>query len=456
MNVVILAAGKGTRMKSDLPKVLHRVAGRPMIEHVVQRALELGASRTIVVVGHGAELVKSALAAYAVVYVDQLEQRGTGHAVMQALGAIAHAEPTLVLYGDVPLTSLATLRALVAAANTHTLPVLTVDMADAAKYGRIVRDASGQIARIVEFKDANAEELKISETNTGMMVLPALAPARWLPKLTPNNAQGELYLTDVVALARAEGMASLPVSAANEAEVEGVNSKVELARVERYFQAQQAHSLLEQGVEIADPARFDVRGTLVCGRDVSIDVNCVFEGKVSLGDGVRVGAGCVLKDVEVAAGAVLKPYTVADGEGKVIRIGAGAQVGPFARLRAGANLGVNSHIGNFVEVKNSRFGPGSKANHLAYVGDSVVGERVNIGAGVITANYDGAAKHTTTIEDDVHIGSNSVLVAPVTVGRGGTVGAGSTITKNTPPEQLTVARGKQVSLSDWQRPKKQA
>jgi bifunctional UDP-N-acetylglucosamine pyrophosphorylase/glucosamine-1-phosphate N-acetyltransferase len=454
LNVVILAAGKGTRMKSDLPKVLHPLAGRPLVWHVVQTAHVLNARRIVVVVGHGAEQVREALADAGVQFALQAEQRGTGHAVLQALDALDAALPTLVLYGDVPLVQAASLRAMLAAAGRDALAVLTAMPADPQGYGRIVRDAAGHVLRIVEQKDATEAERAIGEVNTGIMVLPPGAPQRWLPALRNDNAQREYYLTDVVAMARAEGLTVEAVVAPSAQEVQGVNSKAELAQAERAYQALQAQALLRDGVTLADPARIDIRGALRCGRDVFIDVNCVFEGDVQLGDGVRIGANCVIANARIEAGAVIHPFTHVEGETLGVTVGQGALVGPFARLRPGARLAQEVHIGNFVEVKNSTLGRGAKANHLAYLGDATVGERVNYGAGSITANYDGANKHRTVIEDDVHIGSNCVLVAPVTIGRGGTVGAGSTISKDTPPGELTVARGRQLSIGGWKRPQK--
>lgn len=458
INVVILAAGKGTRMKSDLPKVLHRVAGRPMLQHVVSTARQLGAEQITVVIGHGAEAVRSAMEpevqqpGASLNFVLQQEQRGTGHAVMQALPHIAPGLPTLVLYGDVPLISVASLQRLLQSAGQSQMAVLTVKMRNAQGYGRIVRDETQvQIAQIVEQKDANEEQKLINEVNTGILVLPPGGPERWLPMLTTQNAQGEYYLTDVVKLARNDGVAVLPVNASNEQEVQGVNSPLELAQIERAYQWRQALALMQQqGVRMADPARFDLRGKLTCGKDVSIDVNCVFEGDVVLGDGASIGANCVIKDAVIASGAEIKPFTHIDSA----VVGKGAQIGPFARLRPGAQLGDEVHIGNFVEVKNSTLARGAKANHLAYLGDATVGERVNYGAGCITANYDGANKHQTVIEADVHVGSNSVLIAPVTIGAAGTVGAGSVISKDTPPAQLTVARARQLSTTNWKRPQK--
>jgi bifunctional UDP-N-acetylglucosamine pyrophosphorylase / glucosamine-1-phosphate N-acetyltransferase len=404
------------------------------------------------VVGHGADAVQHALAGTGVRFAVQAEQKGTGHAVMQALPALDAAWPTLVLYGDVPLVEAGTLQALLAKAGSGDMAVLTVMMGNPQGYGRIVRGASGLLERIVEQKDASEAEREIVEVNTGIMVLPPASLQRFLPQLTTQNAQGEYYLTDVVALARGAGIAVHAVVAGSEQEVQGVNSKLELAQVERAYQRKLADALMREGVTLADPARIDIRGTLICGRDVSIDVGCVFEGAITLGEGVHIGPHCVIKNSSIAAGTEVQAFSHLEGA----QVGVGAQVGPFARLRPGAQLAADVHIGNFVEVKNSTLARGAKANHLAYLGDATVGERVNYGAGSITANYDGANKHRTVIEADVHIGSNSVLVAPVTIGKSGTVGAGSTITKDTPPEQLTVARGKQVSLSGWKRPVKRS
>ncbi|NJD35062.1 MAG: UDP-N-acetylglucosamine diphosphorylase/glucosamine-1-phosphate N-acetyltransferase [Betaproteobacteria bacterium] len=436
MNVVILAAGQGKRMHSDLPKVLHPLAGKALLSHVIDTARELGAGKICVVYGHGGERVREALDAPDLSWVRQAPQLGTGHAVLQAMPAIATSVPiessTLVLYGDVPLTRLATLQRLIDAAGDAALGLLTAHLDNPRGYGRIVR-VDGQVVRIVEEKDADDAERAIREINTGILVAPTAALARWLPTLGNRNAQGEYYLTDIVALAVAEGM---PVATAHPDanwEPEGVNSKVQLAQLERVYQRNLAERLLEQGVTLADPSRIDVRGELVCGRDVSIDVNCVFEGRVVLGDGVRIKANCVLEDAVVGAGSI---------------------GGPFARLRPGTELGREVHIGNFVEVKNSTIADHSKANHLAYVGDATIGSRVNVGAGTITCNYDGANKFRTVIEDDVFIGSDTQLVAPVTVGRGATLGAGTTLTRDAPPDQLTVSRAKQTTIPGWKRPQK--
>jgi bifunctional UDP-N-acetylglucosamine pyrophosphorylase/glucosamine-1-phosphate N-acetyltransferase len=431
LNVVILAAGKGKRMHSDLPKVLHPLAGKALLAHVIDTSRQLGAARICVVYGHGGEQVRETLDAPDLSWARQEPQLGTGHAVLQAMPYLAvSSAPTLVLYGDVPLTRVATLQRLIDAAGDDALGLLTAHLDDPHGYGRIVR-VDGKVVRIVEEKDADDAERAIREINTGILVAPTAALARWLPTLGNRNAQGEYYLTDIVALAVAEGMPVVTAHPDASWETEGVNSKVQLAQLERVFQRNLAEQLLEQGVTLADPSRIDVRGELVCGRDVSIDVNCVFEGRVVLGDGVRIKANCVLEDAVVGAGCI---------------------VGPFARLRPGTELGREVHIGNFVEVKNSSIADHSKANHLAYVGDATIGSRVNVGAGTITCNYDGANKFRTVIEDDVFIGSDTQLVAPVTVGRGATLGAGTTLTRDAPPDQLTVSRAKQVSIPGWKRP----
>jgi bifunctional UDP-N-acetylglucosamine pyrophosphorylase/glucosamine-1-phosphate N-acetyltransferase len=398
-------------------------------------------------------------------FVRQQPQLGTGHAVQQAAPRLAEhaALPdaiTLILNGDVPLIEPSTARALVEASAGRRLALLTVELADATGYGRIVREAPGDAASpvcaIVEHKDASHEQRAIREVYTGMMAAPTARLLRWLAALSNDNAQREYYLTDVVAMAVAEGVPVVAAPAASETEVLGVNSPAQLAELERRVQRAQAEALMEAGVRLADPARIDVRGRLDCGRDVEIDVNCVFEGEVRLGDGVRVGANCVIRDARIEAGAEIHPFTHVEGEALGVTVGAGARIGPFARLRPGARLGADVHIGNFVEVKNATLAAGAKANHLAYLGDATVGERVNFGAGSITANYDGANKHRTVIEADAHVGSNCVLVAPVTVGAGATIGGGSTITKDAPAGQLSVARARQVALSGWQRPKKGA
>ena len=473
-----MAAGKGTRMKSSLPKVLHRLGGRALLQHVIECAVSLSARKAVVITGHGAGAVEAACQGFtqqepgadskvSLQFARQEPQLGTGHAVQQAIPLLADDGVTLVLSGDVPLTQAATLQALLAQCDGQRLALLTLSMADPTGYGRIVRAqahaseplragvaASAQVRAIVEHKDATPEQREIREIYSGIMAVPTRLLRAWLSRLDNQNAQGEYYLTDIVKFAVADGVAVVAQQITDAAQVAGVNSPVQLAELERVYQGRLATSLMEQGVRLADPARLDVRGTLHCGQDVEIDVNCVFEGQVTLGDGVRIGANCVIANCTIAAGAVIHPFTHIDGEKLGVQIGEGALVGPFARLRPGAQLGAEVHIGNFVEVKNATLAKGAKANHLAYLGDATVGERVNYGAGSITANYDGANKHRTVIEADVHIGSNCVLVAPVTIGAGGTVGGGSTITKTTPPGALSVARGKQVSLPNWKRPVK--
>ena len=449
MNIVILAAGQGKRMHSHLPKVLHPIAGKALAAHVLDTARQLKPRSLCLVVGHGGEVVRSTLAAADVACAVQEPQLGTGHAVMQALPQLQGDGLTLVLYGDVPLIQASTLERLVAAAGEG-MAVLTVSLDQPAGYGRIVRDGAGKVVRIVEEKDASAAEKAIRETNTGIMALPTARLQGWLSRLSNDNAQGEYYLTDVVALAVADGVPVHTAQPEGEWEVAGVNSKVQLAELERIYQRHLAHRLLEQGVRLADPARLDVRGELQCGRDVAIDVGCVFEGKVFLEEAVDIGPYCVLKNVTVRAGARIAAFSHLEGA----VVGPDAVVGPYARLRPGTELGPESHVGNFVELKNSILGAGSKANHLAYVGDATVGQRVNIGAGTITCNYDGANKHRTVIEDDAFIGSDTQLVAPVTVGRGATLGAGTTLTKDAPADSLTVSRAKQISLAGWQRPQK--
>jgi len=455
MNVVILAAGMGKRMQSALPKVLHPLAGKPLLAHVVDTARALAPQTLTVIYGHGGEAVPAALAAPDLRFVLQQPQLGTGHAVQQAAPQLDDSVPTLVLYGDVPLTTEATLRRLLAAAGPDKLAILTVRLADPGGYGRIVRaggpdDRDGAILRIVEQKDASDAERAISEINTGILVAPTARLKAWLATLSNDNAQGEYYLTDIVARAVADGVPVVAAQPDAAWETLGVNSKVQLAELERIHQRNLAQALLEQGVTLADPARIDIRGTLTCGRDVTIDVGCVFEGAVTLADGARIGAHCVLRDAQIGGAAEIKPFCHIEGAA----VGPQAQIGPYARLRPGTELAEQVHVGNFVEIKNSRVAAASKANHLAYVGDADVGARVNIGAGTITCNYDGANKFRTVIEDDAFIGSDTQLVAPVTVGRGATLGAGTTLTRDAPAGKLTVSRAKQVTIDGWQRPVK--
>jgi bifunctional UDP-N-acetylglucosamine pyrophosphorylase/glucosamine-1-phosphate N-acetyltransferase len=451
-NVVIMAAGKGTRMKSALPKVLHKLAGRSLLQHVRATVGTLGAQRTVVITGHGAEAVEAAVAAPGLQFVRQMPQLGTGHAIQQASPALDTAlQTTLILNGDVPLIRAETAQALVQACGGQRLALLTIELADATGYGRIVREGE-QVRAIVEHKDATEAQRRIREVYTGMMAAPTALLQRWVSQLDNDNAQGEYYLTDIVAMAVADGVPVVATPATGETEVLGVNSPAQLADLERRFQRQQADRLMEAGVRLPDPTRFDLRGTLACGQDVEIDVGCVFEGEVSLGDNVRVGPHCVIRNARIGAGVEIAAFTHIDGA----QVGADAHIGPFARLRPGAQLAEEVHIGNFVEVKNSTLARGAKANHLAYVGDATVGARTNYGAGSITANYDGANKHRTVIGEDVRIGSNCVLVAPVEIGDRATIGGGSTISKNAPADQLTVARAKQVSLAGWQRPVKKA
>ena len=453
LNVVIMAAGKGTRMRSATPKVLHKLAGRPLLQHVLDRVAPLSPERCVVITGHGAEQVEQ-LVGHAAVCVRQDPQLGTGHAVLQAVPALHDAaDTTLILNGDVPLISSDTAAALAAACGGQRLALLTVTLDDATGYGRIVRDGES-VRAIVEHKDATPAQRDIREVYTGMMAAPTTLLKRWVAALKNDNAQREYYLTDIVAMAVAEGVPVVATAAHDETEVLGVNSPAQLADLERRLQRRQAEVLMEAGLRLADPARFDLRGVLRHGQDVEIDVNCVFEGAVELGDDVRIGANCVIRNARIAAGAVIHPFTHIEGDAAGVQVGSGALVGPFARLRPGAVLGDEVHIGNFVEVKNATLAKGAKANHLAYLGDSTVGERVNFGAGSITANYDGANKHRTVIGNDVHVGSNCVLVAPITLGDGATIGGGSTIAKDAPAGQLTVARARQVSLAGWTRPTK--
>ncbi|WP_418130704.1 bifunctional UDP-N-acetylglucosamine diphosphorylase/glucosamine-1-phosphate N-acetyltransferase GlmU [Variovorax sp. 375MFSha3.1] len=463
IDVVIMAAGKGTRMKSRLPKVLHRLGGRALLAHVAGTAARIGARDVVVVTGHGADQVEASMAGgigdASLRFARQEPQLGTGHAVQQAAPLLADDGTVVVLSGDVPLIGEETLRALVAASAGGKLALLTIEFDDPTGYGRVIRAAGsgglqGEVQAVVEHKDATEAQRAVREIYSGVMAVPARLLKGWLGRLDNRNAQGEYYLTDVVKFAAADGVPVVAHVTTDALQVAGINSPAQLAALERAWQLRQASALMEQGVRLADPARFDLRGTLECAGDVEIDVNCVFEGAVSLGEGVRIGANCVIANARIEAGAVIHPFTHIEGEKAGVTVGAGALVGPFARLRPGAQLGAEVHIGNFVEVKNSTLAAGAKANHLAYLGDATVGERVNYGAGSITANYDGANKHRTVIGDDVHVGSNCVLVAPITIGAGGTIGGGSTINKSTEPGALTVARSKAVSFPNWKRPQK--
>jgi bifunctional UDP-N-acetylglucosamine pyrophosphorylase / glucosamine-1-phosphate N-acetyltransferase len=448
LNIVILAAGKGTRMYSDKPKVLHALAGKPLVQHVLDCATALKPQQICVVYGHGGEAVPQAMQQYAAKFVTQEPQLGTGHAVQQAMPQLNDEGNTLVLYGDVPLVQHSTLHQMQQAGSG--LVLLTVNLPNPTGYGRIVRDAQGDVQSIVEEKDATAEQREIREVNTGILLAPTKMLRGWLAKLQNNNSQGEYYLTDIVSMAVQQGIAVHTVQPAHEWEIHGINSKAQLAVLERTWQMVEAEHLLAQGVTLADPARIDVRGKLGCGRDVEIDVGCIFEGDVSLGNNVRVGAYSVIKNSSIAAGTNIAPYSHIDSS----EVGANCHIGPYARLRPGSRLHDDVHIGNFVEVKNSEIAAKSKANHLSYIGDTTVGSRVNIGAGTITCNYDGANKHRTVIEDDVFIGSDTQLVAPVTVAKGATIGAGSTITRDTPAGELSLSRSKQVTVAGWKRPTK--
>ena len=448
LEILILAAGRGTRMRSDLPKVLHKLAGKPLLEHVA--AHDLGAAQTYVVYGFGGEAVPQALADAKLSFVLQAEQHGTGHAVKQALPQLSDDSVTLVLYGDVPLTRTATLRPLVDAARLGKLGLLTVTLPQPDGYGRIVRE-NGHVSRIIEHKDATAAERAITEVNTGILAVATRHLRKWINELKNDNAQGEYYLTDIIALAVRDGVVVETYQPAFAWEVLGVNSKAQLAELERIHQNEIAQQLLEAGVTLLDPARLDVRGTLVCGRDVQIDINCEYEGQVELGDRVQVGANCVLRNVRIAAGTQLDAFTWIDDA----EIGENARLGPFTRIRPGTKLARDVHVGNFVEIKNSQIDEGSKIGHLSYIGDTTMGKNVNIGAGTITCNYDGANKFRTVIEDEVFIGSDTQLVAPVTVGKGATLGAGTTLTKDAIAGELTLSRPKLVTINGWKRPVKQ-
>lgn len=449
LDIVILAAGQGTRMRSALPKVLHPIAGQSMLAHVLQTARSLKPTSIQVVIGHGADLVREQLAAADVNFVLQSEQLGTGHAVAQAIPHLK-AENTLVLYGDVPLIEGATLQSLLSHLSADSMALLTVNLANPAGYGRIVRNQANAVQAIVEHKDANPEQLNICEGNTGILAAPRQRLIDWLGRLSNSNAQGEYYLTDIIAMAVADGLTVATETASDAMEVQGANDRLQLSELERHYQQRAARRLMAQGVTLLDPARFDVRGEVSVGRDVLIDINVILEGKVEIADNVSIGPNCVIKDSILRAGAVIKANTHLDGAD----VGEGADCGPFARLRPGTVLAARAHVGNFVELKNTRLGEGAKAGHLTYLGDSEIGARSNIGAGTITCNYDGANKFKTIMGEDVFIGSNSSLVAPLNLGDGSTTGAGSTITADVPAHTLAVGRGRQRNLENWARPKK--
>ncbi|UCE90598.1 MAG: bifunctional UDP-N-acetylglucosamine diphosphorylase/glucosamine-1-phosphate N-acetyltransferase GlmU [Pseudomonadota bacterium] len=450
MNVIVLAAGQGTRMKSDLPKVLHPLGARPLLQHVLDTARALRPERLVVVYGHGGQRVVDNVPGDDIIWAEQAEQLGTGHAVAQGVHELSDEAVLLVLYGDVPLTGQDTLARLVNLADTQTLGLLTVNLTDPTGYGRIIRDADGEVTAIREQKDTSEAERQIGEVNTGILAVSVSRLRAWLDKLDNDNAQGEYYLTDIVALAVADGVKIKAMHPHDVDEVLGVNSKSQLAHLERVYQERCAEVLMTQGVTLMDPARIDIRGEVEVGRDVTLDVNVVLLGKVLLGSGVTIGAGCVLRDVEIGDGVEVLPMSVIEEA----RIGDHSRIGPYSRIRPGTVLAAETHVGNFVEIKNSQVGNKSKINHLSYVGDSSVGARVNVGAGTITCNYDGANKHRTDIGDDVFIGSDTQLVAPVKVGDSATIGAGSTITRDVPPQELTLSRSKQVTLPGWKRPVK--
>ncbi|MGL5391582.1 MAG: bifunctional UDP-N-acetylglucosamine diphosphorylase/glucosamine-1-phosphate N-acetyltransferase GlmU [Shewanella sp.] len=449
LNVVILAAGKGTRMRSDLPKVLHPIAHKSMVQHVIDTAHSVGSDAIQLVYGYGADKLQASLGEQQLNWVLQAEQLGTGHAVAQALPNIDDNDTVLILYGDVPLIQPSTLKALLAARPADGMAILTVNLADPTGYGRIVRE-HGKVVGIVEQKDASAAQLLINEVNTGIMAVPGKQLSAWLGRLSNNNAQGEYYLTDIVAMAHADGVAIDTAQPQSAIEVEGANNRVQLAQLERAYQAREAEKLMIAGANLRDPSRIDIRGDVTVGMDVMIDVNVIFEGKVVIGNNVTIGAGAILMDCEIADDAEIKPYSIIEGA----KLGVAASAGPFARLRPGAELKQDAHIGNFVEMKKAVLGVGSKAGHLAYLGDAIIGDGVNIGAGTITCNYDGANKHLTVIEDTVFVGSDTQLVAPVTIGKGATLGAGSTITRDVGADELVITRVKQKHLTGWQRPVK--
>ena len=449
LDIVILAAGQGTRMRSALPKVLHPIAGQSMLAHVLNTARRLKPSRIQVVIGHGAELVREQLAAEDVNFVVQSEQLGTGHAVAQAVPHLT-AENTLVLYGDVPLIEAATLESLLKQLSADSMALLTVNLDNPAGYGRIVRNSAGVVQAIVEHKDANAEQLKICEGNTGILAAPRQQLTDWLGRLSNSNAQGEYYLTDIIAMAVTDGLTVATETAVDAMEVQGANDRLQLSELERHYQLRAARRLMAQGITLLDPARFDLRGDVTVGRDVLIDINVILQGRVEIADHVSIGPNCVIKDSILRTGAVIKANSHLDGAD----VGENANCGPFARLRPGTVLSARAHVGNFVELKNTHLGEDAKAGHLTYLGDSEIGARTNIGAGTITCNYDGVNKSKTIMGTDVFIGSNSSLVAPVNLGDGATTGAGSTITTDVPADALAVGRARQRNLNNWPRPKK--
>ena len=450
LTTIILAAGKGTRMRSQLPKILHSIGHKSLLHHVYDLSVAMDNNTIHIVIGHGAELVKKTLADFACLWIEQPQQLGTGHAVQQVSNQIDDNSMVLILYGDVPLLQVETLKKLLGKINEKTLALLTVNLQNPTGYGRIVRNDLGKVLRIVEEKDATEIEKKITEGNTGILAVQGKALKKWLSQLGNNNAQGEYYLTDIIAFAVADGFEIATSSPANEDEVLGVNDKLQLAHLERVYQLQQAQNLMRQGVTLRDPSRFDLRGLLEVGQDVEIDVNVIFEGENRIGNNVKIGANCYIKNATIGDDVIILSNCVID----TAVIGANSRIGPFARLRPETVLATDTHIGNFVEIKKSIIGQGSKVNHLSYIGDSLVGKKVNIGAGTITCNYDGVNKFQTIIEDGAFIGSDTQLVAPVTVGKNATIGAGSTITKDTPDNQLTLSRSKQMSLENWQRPVK--
>lgn len=452
IDVVILAAGQGSRMKSSLPKVLHKVAGKPMVQHVIDQAKQLANSAIHVVVGHGADQVEAALANEECGFYLQAEQKGTGHAVAQAVPGLRAEGVTLVLYGDVPLTPASVFESMVQTAQQGKVALLTVKLDDPTGYGRIIRSAVNDVVGIVEQKDANPEQLAITEVNTGIMAMPTSHLIEWLPQLSSNNAQGEYYLTDLIAMAANAGISVQAQHPESEYEVQGVNNRRQLAELERWYQLQQANRLMDAGVTLADPTRIDVRGELVVGSDVEIDINFIAEGSVKIGSGVTIGPNCVIKDAVIGDNVEILANSHIDGA----MVAAGCQIGPYARLRPGSDLAAGAKAGNFVEIKKAKIGEGSKVNHLTYIGDAVIGKGANIGAGTITCNYDGVNKSLTEIGDNAFIGSNSSLVAPVKVGAGATIGAGSTITSEVGDEELSVARGKQRNIAGWQRPVKKS